>query len=426
MPEMVEAGKLRRRVIFLLVFLALIFLLIFTFRAVLAPFLIAIFFAYLIDPVIERMAARVGRGGAIVIIYLVLIGCLYLASIFAIPALGRQLRQARSDLPKAQKTLELAAKWAEDKYHEFVGKPEGEEEEEPLKSEENPVPAEASRTRLHLKPEGQIVGTVVGRTATKLSVQAGDDFYVLDRAQILREEVLEGGEDSRRFLRLGVDEFLHNLDSILGFAIRVIFALVKAAYGLVLILMITAFLVIDRPAIVRFIKSLAPERYRETYEGLTVYVDRGLAGVIRGQLGIMAVNGLLTWLGLQFLGVSYSLLLGLLAGIFSIIPIFGTILSTIPIVLIAWATGGVHKGLLALGWILLIHFIEANYLNPRIMGTASKIHPVVVIFALVAGEHAYGIPGALLAVPAASILQSAFKFYVIDRMHEKTLAPEPG
>jgi predicted PurR-regulated permease PerM len=80
--------------------------------------------------------------------------------------------------------------------------------------------------------------------------------------------------------------------------------------------------------------------------------------------------------------------------------------------------------MLALGWILFIHFIEANYLNPRIMGTASKIHPVVIIFALVAGEHAYGIPGALLAVPAASILQSAFVFYVIDRAHEQTTAPE--
>jgi predicted PurR-regulated permease PerM len=175
---------------------------------------------------------------------------------------------------------------------------------------------------------------------------------------------------------------------------------------------------------VRFIKSLAPEQYRETYETLTQYIDRGLAGVIRGQLGICAVNAILTFVGLQFLGVSYSLLLGLVAGVFSLIPIFGTIMSTIPIVLIAWGAGTFQKGMLALGWILFIHFIEANYLNPRIMGTASKIHPVVIIFALVAGEHAYGIPGALLAVPAASILQSTFVFYVIDRAHEKTAAPE--
>ena len=53
------------------------------------------------------------------------------------------------------------------------------------------------------------------------------------------------------------------------------------------------------------------------------------------------------------------------------------------------------------------------------MGSASKIHPVVVIFALLAGEHAYGIVGALLAVPAASLVQSAFKFYVIDRQTEE-------
>ena len=71
-----------------------------------------------------------------------------------------------------------------------------------------------------------------------------------------------------------------------------------------------------------------------------------------------------------------------------------------------------------LGWILLIHFLEANFLNPKIMGHASKIHPVVIIFALLAGEHAYGIVGALLAVPAASIVQSMFKFYVIDRQAE--------
>ncbi|MHC4410320.1 MAG: AI-2E family transporter, partial [Planctomycetota bacterium] len=68
--------------------------------------------------------------------------------------------------------------------------------------------------------------------------------------------------------------------------------------------------------------------------------------------------------------------------------------------------------------ILLIHFIEANFLNPKIMGSASKIHPVVIIFALLAGEHAYGIVGALLAVPTASIVQSGFTFFVLDRQAE--------
>lgn len=141
------------------------------------------------------------------------------------------------------------------------------------------------------------------------------------------------------------------------------------------------------------------------------YVDRGLAGVIRGQLLICVVNGLLTWAGLLILGVPYATLLGLLAGVFSLIPVFGTIASSIPIVLVALATGGVHQGLMALGWIGLIHLLEANLFNPLIMGTNAEMHPVIIIFALLAGEHSFGVWGALLAVPTASIIQSCFKYY---------------
>jgi predicted PurR-regulated permease PerM len=55
-----------------------------------------------------------------------------------------------------------------------------------------------------------------------------------------------------------------------------------------------------------------------------------------------------------------------------------------------------------------IHQLEANVLNPKIMGDAAKIHPVLVIFALLAGEHFFRVPGALLAVPTMSIAQSVF------------------
>ena len=67
-------------------------------------------------------------------------------------------------------------------------------------------------------------------------------------------------------------------------------------------------------------------------------------------------------------------------------------------------------GLLVLVWILGIHLVEANVLNPKILGDAAQLHPVVVIFALVAGEHTFGLFGALFAVPAASMLQTVFFF----------------
>ena len=64
-----------------------------------------------------------------------------------------------------------------------------------------------------------------------------------------------------------------------------------------------------------------------------------------------------------------------------------------------------------LAWIIGIHLVEANFLNPKIMGNAAKIHPVLVVFALIAGEHSYGLVGALFAVPVASIIQTIFIYY---------------
>ena len=64
-----------------------------------------------------------------------------------------------------------------------------------------------------------------------------------------------------------------------------------------------------------------------------------------------------------------------------------------------------------LAWIIGIHLVEANFLNPKIMGDAAKIHPVLVVFALIAGEHSYGLVGALFAVPVASIIQTIFVYY---------------
>jgi predicted PurR-regulated permease PerM len=157
-------------------------------------------------------------------------------------------------------------------------------------------------------------------------------------------------------------------------------------------------------------------------------VDRGLSGVIRGQLLICFINGVLTYLGLWLFHVKYSLLLAGIAAVMSLVPIFGSILSSIPIVAIALVSSGtfdIKQGVSVLGWIILIHLVEANFLNPKIMGGAAKIHPVLVVFALIAGEHTYGLVGALFAVPVASIIQTIFVYYWL-RGFSRTSPPPIG
>jgi len=486
--ERLEAIKTRRRVVLLLIFLGLIALLIFAFRAVLMPFLVALFVAYLIDPVVDRMellrlprGKTLGRGPSILILYTAFLFLLYLAARFTIPAMAEQVQQIQRDIPRAQAFLQDKVQDGINRWREIVKPKEPPKAPAPPPKEapksRDSAPLEPARVRFSLKGGGSIVGKVLERTEGAVFLRVGERIERVDRAEIDREEPIarervlvkgdppkevkgeilarrggvltldtgaevmnipeseiaeeemlteiteEAALDVKLLIARGSEEIVRNIEQLLGFALAVARWVVMAVYETFLIMMLTAFLVIDREPILRFLKSVPTEHHRGTWKRLLVYIDRGLAGVIRGQLLVCLVNGILTWVGLQFLGVSYPLLLGLVAGILSLIPIFGTILSTIPIVLIAWGTSGPQLAFFSLLWILAIHFIEANFLNPKIMGTASKIHPVVIIFALLAGEHTYGIVGALLAVPAASILQSLFRFYVIDRQTEVEEAP---
>src|SRR4029077_10329486 len=166
-------------------------------------------------------------------------------------------------------------------------------------------------------------------------------------------------------------------------------AIVSGIGRLFLVLMVAAFILVDLVRIQGFLRSLVPEKYQGDYDRIVVGIDRGLSGVIRGQLLICLINGVATYLGLWLFKVKYSLLLGGIAAMMSLIPIFGSILSSIPIVAIALISSGnfdVVQGVKVLGWIIFIHLLEANFLNPKIMGNAAKIHPVLVVFALIAGE----------------------------------------
>jgi len=200
------------------------------------------------------------------------------------------------------------------------------------------------------------------------------------------------------------------LAELIEFIQHLIIGILEAFIAILMTLMVAAFISIDLPRFMGFFRSLVPEGVRVSYDELLTRVDRGLSGVIRGQLIICVVNGILTFIGLWLIEVKFAVLLAVIAGVFSIIPVFGAVISTIPICIIA-ATQSMTKAVLVLAWILGIHFLEGNILNPKIIGTSAEIHPVIVIFALLAGESTYGLVGAILAVPVASILLSLFKFF---------------
>lgn len=211
-------------------------------------------------------------------------------------------------------------------------------------------------------------------------------------------------------MRKGLQQFSASLLSgFFTFFQGLVSGLMNALVGLIVVFLVGAFVMIDAPNITNRIGTVFPQRFQADYRELLDQLDAGLSGVVRGQLLICLVNGVLSTIGFFIFIPEYAVILGILAGIMSLIPIFGTIISSVPALLVAVTISFGHA-LGVLAWILGIHFIEAYLLNPNIIGRQARIHPIFVVFVLIAGEALYGMKGILLAVPAMSVVQTLVQF----------------
>jgi predicted PurR-regulated permease PerM len=190
--------------------------------------------------------------------------------------------------------------------------------------------------------------------------------------------------------------------------------------------MLAAYIMMTREKIYEFAASLVRRSSRPSFDKFLTRVDQGLSGVVRGQLIICLVNGGLSAVGFAIVGLKYWPVMALIAAVLSLIPIFGSIVSSIPAVAVG-LTQGIGTAVFVLAWIVGIHQLEANILNPKIMGDAAKIHPVLVVFSLLLGEHYFGAVGALLAVPCMSLAKSIFlHFREVAYVDETGSMPPPA
>jgi len=171
------------------------------------------------------------------------------------------------------------------------------------------------------------------------------------------------------------------------------------------VFIISIFIFVDASSIIRSTFRIIPLEYHAFSVLLLSSMNKGIINIIIGQILICLINAFLTLIGLLLLNIDYAFLLSSIAGLLSFIPIFGSIISTIPILIVA-ITKSITTSIWAILWIFFIHSLEANLLNPKIIGNLSKLHPTLVILSLVIGEHKYGIIGALLAIPLMIIIST--------------------
>ena len=199
------------------------------------------------------------------------------------------------------------------------------------------------------------------------------------------------------------------LSGALGF-IGGVFGVFGTVLNLLLMLIVSIYLLLDRERISRAALGVVPATIRDQTVGLFHAVESTLVKYLKAQLFLCAIMGVIGWAIAYFTFGSYALLIGLWVGVTEIIPVLGPFLGAIPAVLIALFTGGFTQALIVAGLFLLAQQLEGNVLQPRIMGGSVGVHPLWVLFATLAATALYGVIGAAFAVPIVAIIAAAFRY----------------
>lgn len=161
----------------------------------------------------------------------------------------------------------------------------------------------------------------------------------------------------------------------------------------------------DYEKIKNSLKLLIPKRYHVDMSKLFSAIDKRLGHYIRGQLLVSLFVSFTSLIIFRFLNIKYPLLLAIILGLTNIIPYFGPIIGSVPVIAIT-ITVSAKLVFIVIISIIIIQVIESNFLSPYIVGKSTNIHPVTIIFALLLGGQLSGVIGMLLAVPILTILKA--------------------
>ena len=195
------------------------------------------------------------------------------------------------------------------------------------------------------------------------------------------------------------------LVGVLGSVSRGGQAVLQWLVNLVLIPVVTFYLLRDWDKLMQNILALIPRRHVATVSGLFTEIDEVLGAFIRGQLMVMVALGLIYAVGLWLVGLDLAFIIGMGAGLLSIVPYLGTFVGVVAGVIAAlFQFQDLLHPILALLVFGVGQSLESMVLTPKLVGDRIGLHPVAVIFAVLAGGQLFGFLGILLALPVASAL----------------------
>ena len=236
----------------------------------------------------------------------------------------------------------------------------------------------------------------------------------LDTHHLERVDVKRQGTDFAQSIK-GKDVEKYTTD-VIDFLRGAAISIFQLIFALVLILVVSIYMLLDMSRLKAGIDRRFPPKPGQP--GLIVQMERAVAGYVRGQVLLSLIIGTSAGIGMWVLGTvglvpgadKYAVLFGAWVAVMELIPYLGPWLGAIPPIIYALVVhpiSAVWVALLFLG----IHQIEGHIVVPNVMGSALRLHPLLVIFGLLAGGELYGLPGILVALPFLAVMRALWEFF---------------
>lgn len=210
-----------------------------------------------------------------------------------------------------------------------------------------------------------------------------------------------------------------SVDRITGY-VKSAVGVARGLFDVFVAMVVSIYILAERNEIFKFFKKLFKAIFKPktcNYIEKYFYSSNGVFfKFISSQLIDALVVGILATVTMKILGIKYATLLGFTIGLFNMIPYFGAIIAISIAGIITLITGGISKAIIMLIVVTILQQVDANIINPKIIGDSLKISPLLVILAVTIGGEYFGLIGMFLGVPVAAVLKILVNDYIDNKL----------
>ncbi len=253
------------------------------------------------------------------------------------------------------------------------------------------------------------------------------NYNQLPEDDILKSDIVN--DAIKNVQNLDIKQYFQ-LEKILAYVMSAIDA-VTGIFDIFVAVIVSVYILAERVEILATIKRLAEAIFKEkTYKNIGKYFNNSneiFFKFIASQFLDAVIVGIMVTIAMSIMGIKFAPLLGFLIGLFNMIPYIGAIIAVAVSAIITLITGGLSQAIWMLIVVIILQQIDANIINPKIIGQSLKISPLLVIFAITVGGAYFGILGMFLAVPVIAVVRILIEDYIdykitmkkVERREEK-------